>query len=157
MIARLRRRHRGFALAAMVTAPLILVAALADRKPAARDATPLGAAPAANVSPLDEIGRGTLYAGAAPLVAALYQTGDDALALVLSRTDSVGTVGPDVLVYWQARPIDSLAGDARLLGPLGTSLGRQLALPVTQREGVILLYSLARHNVLASAALSELQ
>jgi len=64
---------------------------------------------------------------------------------------------PDVLVYWSASAITTLAGtDALLLGTLAGSETRRLPLPSPDTTGGhVTLYSLAHQAIVAGGTLSE--
>lgn len=81
-----------------------------------------------------------------------YSGKPGAFAIELKSKDKI--VRPDILVYWVpqgSKVQDSLPGDAFLLGSFDQSVPAPLALPphAATESGVLILYSLAEHELVA--------
>jgi hypothetical protein len=65
-------------------------------------------------------------------------------------------VSPDLLVYWAPRSGDGLPPDAVLLGSLGDPPGRDFGLPEGASEGVLVIFSGGRNEVVAVQPVDEI-
>ena len=162
MIRPLRARHRRMMTVLAVVVPVVFVAGLLARQPVpavdelpgtVRPAVPEGFTEAA----VDDAAWGGLALRTTWMVGpATAEGGPPARGVTL--TFLVDPRLPDLLVYWAAESEGaSLALDAHLLGTIGDLQERSWVLPGDASDGgVLVLYSLARQEVVATAAVPPL-
>jgi hypothetical protein len=159
VIQSLRDKHRLTFAALAVVLPAILVSGLFARRPFPASALPPalrhGASEEAQAVTLDDA---HLWAGLSLNTRLLSAAGDPPRVVVeLKAARDLGL--PDALVYWSESQPDAgrLPERAVLLGSLKGTRPARFTLPqtaaVTQRH--LILYSLARRQVIAAAALPK--
>ena len=151
MISPLRRRHGRIVIVLCAALPIGFAAAILARE---REA------------PLESLPRDLARTGPAieaPMHARDDAWGDLAISMRTGRTAGRAIVElepraqlrvPDLLVYWTAAapPIETLPPDAHLLGALGEH-ARRYVLPLNADAGALVLFSMARSEVIEAALL----
>ena len=154
MIRPLRSRHRAIIAVLAVVVPLVFVLGLLARQPipavnetttAVRPTLPAGLV---EVSVSDDAWAGL------PVRTTWLEDGGvpPRRAVKLELLEELGR--PDLLVYWSEGPApgDALPGDALLLGAIADGQARAWTLPgAAGGDGRLILYSLARHEVVGVA------
>lgn len=143
MIRPLRARHRRMIVVLALVVPMLLVAALAVRRPAPTSPDRIDS----SVPPLPA------------LEVELARGESDAPGLAVRLRTSLFDERPDILPYWSpVRPVDDGSWTARshLLGSGGKRFDEFLLLPeaAQERDGWLVLYSVAHREVVAEQQLS---
>ena len=153
MIRPLRNRHRMMVLALSVVVPAAFAVGIAARK-AVPALSVLVPSFSAEIPHHDELwSRDNLWGNRAIRTRLLKDSaGTGQLAVALISKDQI--VRPDVIVYWlrgEKKIKDSMPDDAVLLGSFDpfTSIPLKLPLEAVNSPGMLLLYSLGDHEIVA--------
>ena len=147
MIRPLRRTHRIASVVLAVVLPIGLALALAARVDVPAEASlDEGSDPDASARHL-----GTRFGDLEIELTIRTAGGRPSITLAPTTDPKI----PDLLAYWQAEASEELSPAAHLLGSLAGAQPRTLDLPreATTRAGTLVLYSLARREVVAIEAL----
>ena len=153
MIRPLRQRHRRMVIALGVFLPIAFVVGISARRPVPTGQS-LSATLAGEPQHFENVvwDRGDLWPQQAIRTRVLSnKTGGKRFAVELSAVNDI--VKPDLIVYWvpgNPKIEDTLPGNATLLGAFVQSKPTALPLPgeSAARSGVLVLYSLADHEVI---------
>jgi hypothetical protein len=156
MILALRQRHRRIVFSLGVLLPAVFVIGIAARRPVPVVSS-LPAALAPEPSHIDRVvwDRADLWPRTGIRTRLLASPGDgESFAVELSAAKEI--VQPDLLVYWipgNPKIASALPGGAVLLGAFVQAKPVALPLPgeAAAGDGVLLLYSLADHEVVATS------
>jgi hypothetical protein len=141
-------------LLAAVALPALLVAGLRARRPPPL-AAPVSLPAGTPVSPplIWKTASGTA-------IVTLIQSRAGASGVEIELSPATSFRGPDLLLYWSSRslPVDGVAQSDLLLGEVsGQPVGRfRLPPAVRPGQGVLLLFSLAHHEIVGSTAMPSL-
>ena len=149
MIRPLRQRHRRIFTALGVVLPVALVVGIAARKAVPTSASLPGVVPEAPRFAATRWSRVDLF-GKTGIHAALVRERADGGQFAVALSAPKDFAKPDLLVYWtesKATILDAIPDDAVLLGGFDSSAPLTLPASAAQSSGMLVLYSLADHEV----------
>ncbi len=157
MIRSLRQRHRVIVIALSVVVPTAFAAAIAIRREVPTLTAPAPGVTRRTGNPAELWTRDDLWPQG-PIRTRLVRDSAGAGPPALQLIPPHEIVRPDLLLYWVPGEHDvrvSLPDNAFLLGPLDQSGQTSLPLPIgaANRMGVLVLYSLADHEIVAVSKL----
>jgi hypothetical protein len=154
MILRLRQRHRRMVIALGVFLPVAFAVGIAARKPVPSMQTlPAGfVVPEQKFAAVEWVNRGLFEH--MPIYVELRRERTDAGQFAVRFSADKNFMKPDLLVYWiggDSKVADKLPEDALLVGAFESSAPLPLPASVASGNGVLLLYSLADQQVVATS------
>jgi hypothetical protein len=161
MIRPLRRRHRRLVLGVAVIVPPLFVAALASRDlPRPMDRVPAALLPDVGAPGAWAIEAPDLWPGLGIDIRIGRDPAGDTPVLELTTAEAL--TAPDVLLYWAPGTVaadGALPPDARLVGHMAGLVVERFRLPepAAAGGGTLVLYSLARQELVAAAPLPALE